>query len=374
MQLELVQFIKANPNWEELLQKEPYCLTISRDTLLGKNLVMFKYSQIDSDFSQEIVKESRGLILEDGTWEIVSYPFRKFMNYGEPTADQIDWSTASVQEKIDGSLIKVVRIGDNLLISTNGTIDAFKAPIQNQLGCKYASFGELVSDLLKSHLGNSFPTIFREGFTYMFELVSPWTRVVIPYPNPELYYLGSRYNQTFQEKFGGNSMLALFFPTPKCFDFGSFEACLKNASELPWDQEGYVVCDGNFNRVKVKSPAWIQIHHMADNGNLSYARCLELIRNNEIGEVLAYFPEYRDQLDSLKKSYEELVQRDVDNWNLFQKEVGPEKSRKEKAIWIISHFKVPASAFSVLDGKLKSVEEWYRTCSIDSLIRLLDLK
>lgn len=44
--LELQKFIKENRNWEELLAAAPYNLNISHKD----NLVLFKYSQVDSDF------------------------------------------------------------------------------------------------------------------------------------------------------------------------------------------------------------------------------------------------------------------------------------------------------------------------------------
>ena len=375
MELELVQFIREHADWENLLQQKPYCLTISRDNVLGKDLVMFKYSQIDSDFSQEIVKESRGLILEDGTWQVVSYPFRKFMNYGEPTADQIDWSTARITQKIDGSLIKVVRLGNDLLISTNGTIDAFKAPLQAQVGCKYQSFGELAQAMLREHLGPNYATYFAKGITYMFELVSPWTRVVIPYDRPEMYFLGYRNNGNFQEMPFNRCHLAELFPVPKVYSFASFEDCVQNATQLPWDDEGYVVNDANFNRVKVKSVAWIQVHHIHDNGNLSYARCLELIRMNEVGEVLNYFPEFQDAFQQVEDAYDKFVSQDEAAWDYMLQEFDLETaSRKDLAIWIQKNFNLPGVGFAMLDKKVSSVREWYQTVNIDKLVNWLGLK
>ena len=376
MELELVKFIRKNADWENLLQQKPYCLTISRDNLLGKNLIMFKYSQIDSDFSQEIVKESRGLILEEGTWEIVSYPFRKFMNYGEPTADQIDWNTVTVTEKVDGSLMKIVRLGNDLLISTNGTIDAFKAPIPEQVGCKYSSFGELALDILKARLGENYVDKFQENETYMFELVSPWTRVVIPYAESDLYFLGVRNNRSLQERsFMGESLPALF-KTPKVYSFSSFEDCVQNASQLPWDAEGYVVNDANFNRVKVKSVAWIQVHHLKDNGGiLSYARCLELIRMNEVGEVLNYFPEFKDAFQKVEDVYDKFVGQDEAAWEYLCQEFDLENTpRKDLAIWIQKNFNLPGVGFAMLDKKVSSVKEWYQNCNIDKLVGWLGFK
>ena len=76
--LKLIEFINTHSNWEELLTKKPYNLKITRD---GDN-VIFKYNQIASDFSNEIVKESRGIILqqnEDGKFIPVCVPFFKVL-------------------------------------------------------------------------------------------------------------------------------------------------------------------------------------------------------------------------------------------------------------------------------------------------------
>ena len=52
--LKIRNFILSHDNWEELLQAPPYNLTISRD----EGYIMFKYSQIDSDFNDPIVQEA----------------------------------------------------------------------------------------------------------------------------------------------------------------------------------------------------------------------------------------------------------------------------------------------------------------------------
>jgi hypothetical protein len=62
-----------------------------------QNLVLFKYQQRNSPFSKQLVRECRGLILdEDDDWRVVSYPYKKFFNYNEKYAASIDWETAKV--------------------------------------------------------------------------------------------------------------------------------------------------------------------------------------------------------------------------------------------------------------------------------------
>lgn len=100
--LKVQEFIRCNSDWECLLSSEPYCISISEDTVNGRDLVLLKYDQLNSDLGNEIVQECRGLILDAHTFEVVCYPFNKFFNYGESHAADIDWRTAYVTEKLDG--------------------------------------------------------------------------------------------------------------------------------------------------------------------------------------------------------------------------------------------------------------------------------
>ena len=102
-ELNVVNFIREHPDWEELLRAEPYCITTRWGVGKYAGLVLLKYTQFGSDFTNPIVKECRGLILDTyADYQVVSYGFNKFLNAGEPGADEIDWSTARVQDKQDG--------------------------------------------------------------------------------------------------------------------------------------------------------------------------------------------------------------------------------------------------------------------------------
>lgn len=58
-----------------------------------ENLVILNYSQIDSPKFHPITMECRGLILEKDTWDIVSFPFRRFFNENEGNLP-FDYSSA----------------------------------------------------------------------------------------------------------------------------------------------------------------------------------------------------------------------------------------------------------------------------------------
>lgn len=292
--LELERFLKENNNWEELLTNEPYNLKVKRDG----NYVMLSYDQIRSDFSSVLVQQARGIIFKESTLEPVCVPFFKFFNFGEENAANIDWDTAWVTEKIDGSLIKVWW-DDCWHISTNGTIDASKAEISDIKMPNFAVY--FWNTLLKYY--NTYSDFFNgldQNLTYMFELVGPYNRVVVPYEKPELYFLGAR-NKFTGEELRGTTLtteaLGLSkFKLPCLYPLNSLAECIKVTEEFGWDQEGFVVCDARFKRVKIKSPAYVLAHFMRNNNVITRKHLIKVVLLNEVEEFMCYAADYKEEL------------------------------------------------------------------------------
>lgn len=296
---EIGKFCAEHDNWEELLQVEPYCLKIKKDG----DYVIFNYDQIKSDFNLKIVQEARGIIFRTGVWENpVCWAFNKFGNYGESYVPEIDWSTAFVTEKIDGSLIKVW-YDNKWYISTNGTIDAYKATLGD---IKYESFGEYFKDTVYDYF-NTFTEFLLDlnpNLTYMFELVGPYNRVVIPYEEPAIYFLGARDKFTGEEFFCNALEMKRCsvseFLRPKVFPLRTLEDCINAAEKFSWAEEGFVVADAWFNRVKVKSPAYVMAHYARNNNVINRKHLIKVILTNEVEEFLCYASEYKDELSNVR--------------------------------------------------------------------------
>lgn len=401
MQKLLIQeFISSHPDWERILLEKPYCLNIQRDSKFGRNFLLFKYDQIDSDFSIPLVRECRGLILDADTLEPVCVPFFKFFNAEEKHADEIDWKTAWSSEKLDGSLTKVVRLGNDLLVSTNGTIDAYKAPIQDQIGFVGKTFGDLFEMAvanakdrydrisLENHYAREdwhlppmdwFRNLLQEGHTYMFELTSRYNHIVVKFGDPEIHLIGIRDNRTFREIEFFNHPLSRFFHTPELFRLGTLKEVEEAAERLDADHEGFVVCDGDFRRVKVKSTTYCHLHHLrGEGGTPSFERGIEIVRKNELDEVLAYFPEFREHLERIKSDLDDLVERLESEWLKFSCVRHYLKTRKEQALAILSEEgfgkKFSGVGFSLLDGRVSSVREWIEKCPAKNLVKYLGYK
>lgn len=298
---ELGLFCFEHNNWEHLLTQEPYFLKIKRDD----DYIMFSYDQRQSDFSLNLVREARGIIFKQGHWENpVCWAFDKFGNYGESYVPEIDWSTAFVSEKIDGSLIKLWFDDDNWHVSTNGTINAYKADL---CGLKYADFGNYFYSAVLKHYSDfdEFLNRLNKDITYMFELVGPDNRVVIKYKEPEVYFLGARNKYTGQESWctSDNALVlnVTQLPLPKTYKLNSLDDCIKVAEEFVVDHEGFVVVDDKGNRVKVKSPAYVMAHYLRTNSAINKKHLIRVILQNETEEFLCYADEYEEELLNLKK-------------------------------------------------------------------------
>ena len=310
--LELREFILSHDNWEELLVAEPYCLKISRDD----GYIMFKYNQVFSDFNIPLVREARGIIFRESDWECVCHPFDKFGNYGESYCPEIDWKTASVQEKIDGSLIKFW-YDNGWHISTNGTIDAFKANLNN---VKYENFGQLVLAAIRKVFPNEhdFFEMLNPEFTHMFELVSPYNRVVIPYEETRLYFLGIRERFDYEEERKPELFpICKYFTTPKRYPLHSLEDVQKAANALSWNEEGYVVCDYNYNRVKIKSPSYVMAHYVRNNNTINIERLVQIVLDGEQEEFLIYASDYANELHDVESVMHSIASKSVESMKVL---------------------------------------------------------
>ena len=304
------RFCDMNSNYEQLLCEKPYCVKTKHYYINDKHYVMFTYNQVNSDFNNDIVRECRGIIFREGEWtKPVCHAFDKFGNYQESYVPKIDWNSAKVTEKVDGSLIKVWYNSDtdDYMISTNGTINAFDAPIDDY---RYKSFGELFVNAIDLCDLMSVMSKYNKS-TYIFELVSPVNRVVVPYETIRVYFLGERDIEgnltSFTDSECTEGFIDIGVLTPKVFNLSTFDEVVTAANELPWDEEGYVVHDKYNNRVKIKSPAYVIAHYSRINGNISEKHLIRVILEGQEEEFLTYCSDYKDTLLKTKQKMEDYL-------------------------------------------------------------------
>ena len=284
--LEIQKYLKEG-NPAVTLAGAPYNLIIKEEG----DLVMFKYNQINSDFSEQIVRESRGIIFYKPTWDIVCWPFSKFFNHSEPYADNLNETNLHIYQKVDGSLAKVWFFEGVWRLSSNGTIDASECRFDNGI-----TFSSLFQKALRTYglSWETFTSTLDKNYTYMYELATPDNKVVVQYDDYNLFYLGQRHNRTGVEEYKPDERIA----NVKVYNFKTIEEVISSAAELPDSEEGYVVRDDNWNRVKIKNPTYFMLHKLANNGKPDI---FQYVFENNTDELLSYFPEYKIECDRVRE-------------------------------------------------------------------------
>lgn len=322
------------------------------------NLVLFKYNQIESPFSEPIVQSARGCILDEADgWRHVSRPFDKFFNHGETYAASIDWSTAKVQEKLDGSFCCLYFYDGAWHVQSSGMPDA-----AGEVNGMKITFAELFWQVF-GEMGWSLPKDTTK--TYMFEMTTPYNRVVVQHRDRRLTLIGVRENETGSEH---HLHVAPEYSPVRSFPLQTMtdvEATL--ADMKPLEQEGYVIVDAQFRRVKVKSPAYVAVHHMRDG--FGPRRLVEVIRMGETTELLAHFPEWKPDFDAVQSKYDALIATiDADYARL--KDIPDQKAFALEAVKTTCS----AALFQLRKGKVQTVKQFLSEMHLDRVLDMLRVK
>mmetsp|Transcript_68116 Transcript_68116/g.215613 ORF Transcript_68116/g.215613 Transcript_68116/m.215613 type:complete len:444 (+) Transcript_68116:75-1406(+) len=281
---------RSFPEVRAFCEGPPYHLRVSeRGGLYG-----LRYQKPESDFKLHVVRQARGIVLEKDTNRIVSWGFDKFYEYGEdgpsyrnrPTLRKsVSDPSLRYERKYDGVLVKVVKLcGGDLLVSTNGKIDAADAPLLDP----EAAYGHSAPDgdlgravsRAKRRGATGSPSVpgalapgrslrqlfaelgglelpYKEGHCYVFELLHPDVPTVVPAQAEQLVHLTTRrMTGDFTELPAEQRWGVCGVRPPEVIKFRSFGACRDAAFILPWDDEGFVVADAEGKRTKVKSEAY----------------------------------------------------------------------------------------------------------------------
>jgi len=351
-------------------------------TKVYENKILLKYDQLVSPTLMALpeMQDCRGLILDRNDFSVMSMAFRKFFNSEEGNAHKIDWSTAYVLEKLDGSMMQVYwdKYQEKWFAATSGTAEG-EGEVNNKMG---TTFNELFWKTV-SEKYNFNTTQLNKDFCFVFELTTPYNIVVKPHGESSVALLTAR-NVKSLEEVSREELLnigsVLNVPVVKSYDLnqGNIGALLRTFENMVWHDEGYVVCDANFNRVKVKNPAYVAVHHL--KGKSAEHNILTIVKSNEIEEFASTFPDRKAELYKLKENYDKLINK----LNLVWVEL---ETRKPKNIMPAEKKKFAQAVFEVCgkhdlktftglyfglaDGKIASVEDFMFNYDDKALYRLL---
>jgi len=324
--------------------------------------VVLNYSQIESPKFNSIVKECRGLILSNkAPYNVISRSFDRFYNYNEDQNTKLFNITNSICfSKEDGTLINVYHDGQKLCIATR-----YMAFAEGNVNMDDSlSYNDLVlqtdSDIFKKiEQIHDF-----EKYTFIFELCTPYNRVVKRYTDNRLFLLAIR-NKFTGEYLPENLINTFSFRRPKIYSFKSYDEISKSMKNLPVLDEGYVCYDEKLNwRIKIKNPSYLAVAHIRDMNGLSIKRIVHLVWENEHEEYLSYFPEDRPLFQKYIDAYNNMME-DIDaQWNKYRHI----KDRKEFAI-AIKNLPIKDILFHLYSGK--SLTNKFKNVTSDYKIKLL---
>ena len=361
-------FLKNTPNYEEVLNSKGVIVKYKHDLiLLSYNLNVAMEHGIKIDFTDPIVKECRGIILNKDTFDIACYPFSKFGNYTESYADSIDWGSAKIQEKIDGSLMKLYYYNNKWNWATSGMIDANDAPASDNM-----TFYDLVKSA-NNYADIDFDSLDKDN-TYMFELVSPLKRIVVQYNQTLLYHIGTRNNKT-----GKELSVDIGIRKPKEYDYSSLDECIKFVERLEsYDgllHEGFVVVDKDYHRVKIKSTSYLAMHRAIDNHKVfTLKRAIEIIRANCIERYRDFPIEY----EYLKKVEYDVVRmrKEIYEYLLYAINLFEENNREKKAFALaLRDDRFKFLAFEAIKQEnldvVNFIDSWLNDVQVRQLVEML---
>lgn len=356
------QFLRNGATLEDL--KLTFGIEARRGTQYP-NLVTLKYD-LESPMSTELVQQCRGLILDaDNNWEIVARPWDKFFNYGEPLAAKIDWKTARVQEKLDGTCCLLYHYDGKWQVGTLGLPDA-SGEVAHGTGWSFQQLFWWIWDIL----GCKVPGKQWEKWTFMFELCTQFNRVVVRHELARIVFISARALDGDEEMIGSEEFPVHLYKweAVKEFPLQSLSDVQATFDKLdPLQMEGYVIVDANLNRIKVKHPGYVALHHMRGDG-YGPRRILEVVRRGEAAEVVANFPEWKDDFDIMQHRLADLTAHLEAEYDKL-KDIPLQKAFALEAL----QTRLSSALFAVRSGKSPSIRSFLRDMNIDTLLITLEI-
>jgi hypothetical protein len=215
-------------------------------------------------------------------------------------------------------------------------------------------------------LGYQLPPI--QPYCFSFEMLSLLNRIIVSHVKENIILHGVRNLETLQEEEAHVWATKFNWEVVRSYAFNTWDDLLAASGQLTPDVgEGYVVCDAQFQRVKVKSPQYVVLHQLKDS--LSPKRLLEVIVQNESDEVLSYFPELQKPHDEISERLS-LLAKEIEQTYLEHKNVSDQKS----FALLIKHLSYSGILFNLRANRVASVLEGLKQLHIDKLADLIQLK
>jgi len=359
------------------------------------NKMSLNYDQIESRESDPLAKQCRGLILAFdidkldmdnfanaviGETVVLARPFDRFFNYGQEAAANINFDKEKdirYWEKLDGSCIIFYwdPYKDMWCSATRGIPEA-NLPID---GFDEYTFTSLFQKAVKDTVGVSYQDWLNNCRntlniynTYVFELTTPYNRIVVKYNDCRIHVLGIRDTKTGVEL--DPEVFAPFIDVPVCpsYKLETFADMLRHVSVVnPLEHEGIVACTKDFRRVKIKSPSYVAYNRIRDQVANSPRALIQIILDEKLDDFMQVLPSnylekavvYQDKLREIVKSFDIQYNHCMSEVNKMG--VMSDKVRQKQFALEAQHNKYwLAPMMTIFNGKHKNLRDYFNSQKI----------
>jgi hypothetical protein len=318
----LLDFIDSDVNtWQERITK----LAVKYRKHPDYPLFKLKYSMFEADFTNPVTRCCRGSVVEvTDRARLVQAPYFKFCNKQEPGEDEIMFPAYAI-DKVDGSL--AIFCNDfkyGKLWTTSGSFETkTECPdnydsITEPETLHLKSFQDIIDYSLDKY-GSDWTDKVPSGWTIMLEIISPRNRIIVKNLKTELVLHGARnpYNEVRPEIV--KEAFDIPFRIPEKTRVNGWDdvgAILEKYYTDGTQKEGLIIVDAFWDRIKIKSEAYVLLKHVKGEGNYNDKSIFSAILSGDIDDAVAAWPELTERVDVLKAKFVEVLEsiKDVTSW------------------------------------------------------------
>ena len=153
------------------------------------------------------------------------------------------------------------------------------------------------------------------------------------------------------------------------FNFSTIEETIENAKNLTIDNEGFVVCDKDYHRIKIKGAEYLKAFKIRGNFKLTKKKIIQAIVGGYFDDLMGFFGDDEKVTDTVEE-YKLLKAEFESAWNHISQlnlETRKEKAEEIKKLGIYSSY-----CFAKLKTPGLSVDDFFKDMQIDKLVALFD--
>jgi hypothetical protein len=202
--------------------------------------------------------------------------------------------------------------------------------------------------------------------TYIFELTSPYNRIVVKYDDCRVHLLGIRDTYTGTH-FSIEHFAPIDIPVCPSYKLDTFADMLNHVSLVnPIEHEGIVACTKDFRRVKVKSPSYVAYNRIRDQVCNSPRSLIQIILDEKLDDFMQMIPAnyldkalvYQNKLREMFRTFDLQYKQTLETVNALGT-LSDKVKQKQFALEITRSNYWLAPMMTIFSGKHKNLRDYF---------------